>query len=94
MCREEMDRNAPLGEGLAFLRLMPVRSTSPVPVQDRRTVTRGTAKGLLANAAPLCWGRDNIIRLQGWAAGMFPFTLGDNTHAPFRERHALFPGGT
>lgn len=44
VCRGEMDRNAPLGEGLAFLRPMPAHSASPVPVQDRRTVTPGAAE--------------------------------------------------
>lgn len=37
----ETDRNAPLGEHLAFLLSVPAHSTSPVPVQDRRTVTPG-----------------------------------------------------
>lgn len=65
-----MDRNAPLGEDLAFLWSMPARSASPVPVQGRHTVTGGS----LSKGANICWGGDNV---QGWAVEIFPFSLGD-----------------
>lgn len=66
------DRNAPLGEDLVFLGSMPACSTAPVPVQDRGTVT-GTAPGLRANAANICWGPDSA----GMGCQKLPLTAGD-----------------
>lgn len=93
VCSGKMDRNAPLGEDLAFLRSMPARSMSPVPVQDRCTVT-GTTQGLRANAANICWGQDSAGMGRQEASSRLgrPWEMqrADNTHTSL-GKGTLFP---
>lgn len=79
------DRNAPLGEDLAFLWSMPARSTVPCACAGQtHHYWRVSEQTLLTSA-----GQETVCRDGLWRYFLSPLEMkrADNTHTPFSERH-------